>query len=56
VHSHKHVAEIAYAANPLPFEMMMLSMLVEELKILMQLRDKLAEMEVTKVVNESLPG
>jgi len=54
VFSHKHVAEIAYAANPLPFEMMMLSMLVEEHKVVMQLRERLDALEVSQVVNESL--
>ena len=39
--AHKHLAAAAYASHALPFEVFLLSMLLEEHKEVMKLRDKM---------------
>lgn len=41
----KHIAAAAYAAHALPFEVMLLAMLLEEHKEVMRLRRKIDELE-----------
>jgi hypothetical protein len=43
-HAHKHVAEAAYAADPFPMDIFLLSMILEEYKEVMRLRQKIDEL------------
>jgi hypothetical protein len=42
--AHKHVACMAYAAHPIPLQMILLAMLVEEHKEVTRLRSQVAEL------------
>jgi hypothetical protein len=44
-HAHKHLAAAAYAAHALPFEVLLLAMLLEEHKEVMRLRRHLDEIK-----------
>ena len=44
-HAQKHIAAAAYAAHALPFEVMLLAMLLEEHKEVMRLRRQIDELE-----------
>jgi type II secretory pathway component PulL len=43
VYANHHIAEMAYAANPLPFQSMLLAMLLEQHKEVMELRKEIEE-------------
>ena len=43
--AHKHLAAVSYAAHALPFETLLLAMLLEEHKQVMHLRQKLEELQ-----------
>lgn len=44
-HAHKHLAAAAYAAHALPFEVLLLAMLLEEHKEVMRLRRHIDEIQ-----------
>jgi hypothetical protein len=44
--AHKHLAEAAYAAHPLPMEIFLFAMLLEENKDVMSLRSRIEELLV----------
>ena len=43
VFAHKHLAEAAYATHTIPVEMLMLAMLLEEHKVVVQVHQRLAD-------------
>jgi hypothetical protein len=43
--AHYHSAESAYASHALPFEVMLLAMLLEEHKLVLHLREKIGQLE-----------
>jgi len=45
--AHQHLAAAAYASHALPFEIFLLSMLLEERKEVLQLRQRLEALEAT---------
>jgi hypothetical protein len=43
--AHQHLAAVAYASHALPFETLLLAMLLEEHKEVLRLRDRLEQIE-----------
>ncbi len=56
VSARQHLAATQYAAHALPFEVMLLAMLLEEHKEVMKLRERVEAMSSHSVDNLSLPG
>jgi hypothetical protein len=50
VNAHQHLAPAAYAAHPLPFEMFLLAMLLEEHKAVMRLRQRLEKRHIRNFI------
>jgi len=46
--AHKHLAEAAYAAHPLPMEIFLLAILLDEHKVVMGLRERIEELLVVR--------
>jgi hypothetical protein len=45
VYAHLHIAEAQYASHALPFEAFLLAMLLEDHKVVMQLREQIQALE-----------
>ena len=56
VSARQHLAATQYAAHALPFEVMLLAMLLEEHKEVMKLRERMEAMSSYSADNLSLPG
>ena len=54
--AHLHLAAAQYAAHALPFEVMLLAMLLEEHKEVMKLRERMEALSTPSDFNQSLPG
>lgn len=53
--AHKHTAEASYAAHALPFETMLLCMMLEDHKVVMRLRAVLDRIEPSVIPPEEMP-
>ena len=56
VSARQHLAATQYAAHALPFEVMLLAMLLEEHKEVMKLRERMEAGSGQIAVNQELPG
>ena len=56
VSARQHLAATQYAAHALPFEVMLLAMLLEEHKEVMKLRERMEALLIPSAFNQALPG
>ena len=56
VSARQHLAATQYAAHALPFEVMLLAMLLEEHKEVMKLRERMEALSTPFAFNQALPG
>jgi hypothetical protein len=56
VSARQHLAATQYAAHALPFEVMLLAMLLEEHKEVMKLRERMEALSTPSDFNQVLPG
>ena len=56
VGARQHLAATQYAAHALPFEVMLLAMLLEEHKEVMKLRERMEALSTPSAFNQVLPG